>query len=187
MRLAERAMAVVNEHPDVNVRKLYAGEVAAQTGLSIRDLVGIAERGAAPRAIRAAPPRAELGENAEFVAITLLAAATGTSIAAVAGRGAVRRRGAPARSAAGRRRRRPRRGDRLADPEAREVLERAAVADVEADPEVEARNLIGAAVRRELARRGATGSAQIRETPRRAAVGEADAPGTRGRRGGAGC
>ena len=37
-----------------------------------------------------------------------------------------------------------------ADPEAREVLERAAVADVEVDPETEARNLIAAAVRREL-------------------------------------
>ena len=40
-----------------------------------------------------------------------------------------------------------------ADPEARELLERAAVADVDADPEVEARSLITAAVRRELARR----------------------------------
>jgi hypothetical protein len=41
-----------------------------------------------------------------------------------------------------------------ADPEAREVLERAAVADLaDADFELEARNLIAAAVRRELARR----------------------------------
>ena len=38
-----------------------------------------------------------------------------------------------------------------ADPEAREVLERAAVVDLEVDAEVEARNLIAAAVRRELA------------------------------------
>ena len=37
-----------------------------------------------------------------------------------------------------------------ADPEAREVLERAAVADIDADPFAEARNLIAAAVRREL-------------------------------------
>ena len=29
-RLAERAMAVVNEHPDANVRKLYAGQVATR-------------------------------------------------------------------------------------------------------------------------------------------------------------
>jgi DNA primase len=37
-----------------------------------------------------------------------------------------------------------------ADPEARDVLERAAVVDVEVDVETEARNLIAAAVRREL-------------------------------------
>src|SRR5690606_12157488 len=37
-----------------------------------------------------------------------------------------------------------------ADPEARDVLERAAVVDTPADPAAEARNLIGAAVRREL-------------------------------------
>ena len=43
-----------------------------------------------------------------------------------------------------------------ADPEAREVLERAAVADLDVDPEAEARNLIAAAVRRQLARRVAT-------------------------------
>jgi DNA primase len=41
----------------------------------------------------------------------------------------------------------------LADPEARELIERAAVADIDADPAIEGRNLIGAAVRRELARR----------------------------------
>jgi DNA primase len=40
----------------------------------------------------------------------------------------------------------------LADPEAREFLERAAVADVEADPLIEARNLIAAATRRLLAK-----------------------------------
>ena len=42
--LAQRAMAVVNEHPDVNVRTLYAGEVAAQTGLAVADLVDVAKR-----------------------------------------------------------------------------------------------------------------------------------------------
>ena len=43
-----------------------------------------------------------------------------------------------------------------ADPEARDVLERAAVVDVDADPASEARNLIAAAVRRELADRSAS-------------------------------
>jgi DNA primase len=40
-----------------------------------------------------------------------------------------------------------------ADPDAREVLERAAVADVESQPVREAWNLLAAAVRRELAHR----------------------------------
>ena len=40
-----------------------------------------------------------------------------------------------------------------ADPEARDVLERAAVIDIDADPASEARNLISAAVRRELSER----------------------------------
>ena len=43
-RLAERAMGVVNEHPDANVRKLYAGQVAAEVGLQVSDLVRIAEQ-----------------------------------------------------------------------------------------------------------------------------------------------
>ena len=43
-RLAERAMAVVNEHPDANVRKLYAGQVASEVGLPVADLVSLAER-----------------------------------------------------------------------------------------------------------------------------------------------
>ena len=55
-RLAEQAMAVVNEHPDTNVRKLYAGQVASHTGLPINDLVAIASTaiGAADRAGRPA-------------------------------------------------------------------------------------------------------------------------------------
>jgi DNA primase len=40
-----------------------------------------------------------------------------------------------------------------ADPEAREVIERAAVADIDSDPFTEAKNLISAAVRRELSNR----------------------------------
>ena len=46
-RLAEEAMAVVNEHPNANVRKLYAGEVATKVGLPVSDLVQIAGTGIA--------------------------------------------------------------------------------------------------------------------------------------------
>jgi radical SAM superfamily enzyme YgiQ (UPF0313 family) len=52
-------------------------------------------------------------------------------------------------------------GIESADPEAREVLERAAVADLDVDAETEARNLIAAAVRRQLARRTGNGDPDL--------------------------
>ena len=153
-RLAEQAMAVVNEHPDANVRKLYAGQVASHTGLPINDLVAIASRRSARPIIRVNESR-RIGtsENAEFVAIALLLqrwhemagwldevlfvddVARRAFLAVAEGDGSVGR------------------SLDLADPEARELIERAAVADIDADPSIEGRNLIAAAVRRELARR----------------------------------
>src|SRR4029079_9998827 len=66
-------MAVVNEHPDTNVRKLYAGQVASHTGLPINDLVAIASRRSARPVVRIGnPSRVGRSENAEFVAIALL-------------------------------------------------------------------------------------------------------------------
>ncbi len=150
-RLAEEAMAVVNEHPNANVRKLYAGEVATKVGLPVGDLVQIAERGARRPAIQVAPKRSRGPmENAEFAALVLLVQdwdsiapwlieplfdddANRMAFVALA----------------------ETQGDlqqalETASPDAREVLERAAVADLNLVPEVEARTLIGAAVRREL-------------------------------------
>jgi DNA primase len=151
-RMADQAMTVVNEHPNVNVRKLYAGQVATRVGLPVNDLVRVAERGGQAR-VRVAPTR-QVGasENAEFVAVALLmqrwndiadwlveplfaddvarrafvalAQTSGLLTAAL----------------------------EAADPEARELLERAAVADLDAEPFIEACNLIAAAVRRELSR-----------------------------------
>jgi len=151
VRLAERAMAVVNEHPDVNVRKLYAGEVAAQTGLPASDLVTIAQRRQRDPSLEIRRPQSEhLRENAEFAAITQLS----QNWDSIAGwlieelfHDDVNRRAFLALAESD--------GNldaaiEAADPDAREVLERAAVADLEIDPEVEARNLIAAAVRREL-------------------------------------
>jgi DNA primase len=152
--LAEQAMAVVNEHPDSNVRKLYAGEVASHTGLPINDLVAIAARRSARPIVRVgAVRRVGSSENAEFVAIALLLqrwhdmagwldevlfvddVARRAFLAVAEGDGSVGK------------------SLELADPEARELIERAAVADIDADPAIEGRNLIAAAVRRELARR----------------------------------
>jgi DNA primase len=153
-RLAEQAMAVVNEHPDPNVRTLYAGQVASHTGLPIKDLVAIAARRSARPIVRVANTRrVGSSENAEFVAIALLLqrwhdmagwldevlfvddVARRAFLAVAEGDGSVGR------------------SLELADPEARELIERAAVADIDADPAIEGRNLIAAAVRRELGRR----------------------------------
>ena len=153
-RLAEQAMTVVNEHPSADVRKLYAGQVAAHVGLPAGDLVRVAERRISRPTINAvAVRRIGAAENAEFVAVALLLQrwedvapwlVEGLFVDEVIRRAflAVAESGGSVGVAI-----------ELADPEAREVLERAAVADVEADPLVEACNLIAAAVRRELAAR----------------------------------
>ena len=164
-RLAERAMGVVNEHPDGNVRKLYAGQVASEVGLPVADLVTLAERRSRrPSVAVVAPRRTAVRENAEFVAVALLA----QDWESIAGwlveelfHDEANRRAFLALADAG--------GDLVvaidrADPEAREVLERAAVADLDVDPEAEARNLIGAAVHRQLAERAGIGDIEhIRE------------------------
>jgi len=153
-RLAEQAMAVVNEHPDENVRKLYAGQVASHTELPINDLVAIASRRSARPVIRVNESRrVGTSENAEFVAIALLLQRWHDMagwLDEVLFVDDVARRAflavAEADGSVGR-------SLELADPEAREMIERAAVADIDADPSIEGRNLIAAAVRRELARR----------------------------------
>jgi DNA primase len=153
-RAAGDAMAVVNEHPNVDVRKLYAGEVALRVGLPVNDLVQAAARRSVRPDIKVVQRR-HVGhaDNAEFVAVALLLQQWDT----IAGwlieplfADEVTRRAFLAVAAAN--------GSisqslELADPDARELLERAAVADVEAEPFAEACNLIAAAVRRQLARR----------------------------------
>ena len=164
-RIGEQAMAVLNEHPNVMTRQLYAGEVAAHTGLPLSDLLRIAERRQRNPVVRVAQQRNRgLSDNAEFVAIALLMQRwddiapwrmeelfseelNRRAFLALAGSGGNIEAALE-----------------QADPEAREVLERAAVTDIDADPEIEAMSLIAAAVRRELSRRlKLTDSALIRE------------------------
>jgi DNA primase len=150
-RLAERAMEVVNEHPDPNVRKLYAGQVASEVGLAVGDLVRVAEqRTRRPTLVATPPRRTAVRENAEFVAVAVLAqeweAIAGWLVEELFADDAHRRAFVALGVADGN----LTAAIEAADPEAREVLERAAVADLEVDPEAEARNLIAAAVRREL-------------------------------------
>ena len=142
-RLAEEAMAVVNEHPNPNVRKLYAGEVAARVGLPVADLVRLAERGLKHPSIQV-PTRRQRApmENAEFAALVLLVQ-DWNSIAPWLVESLfdddANRMAFLALAESG--------GDfpaalDLVAPDAREVLERAAVADLNLLPEVEARTLI---------------------------------------------
>ncbi len=154
-RLAEQAMSVVNEHPDLNVRKLYAGEVASHVGIPAADLVKVAERRNRQPAVEM--PLTNQGtlyrENAEFITIALMIHQWNEIapwMVEALFTDEVNRRAFAAIGSAN--------GDlnealESADPEAREVLERAAVADVDAEPMREAMNLIAAAVRRELSQR----------------------------------
>ncbi|MGA1073751.1 MAG: DNA primase [Ilumatobacteraceae bacterium] len=151
-RLGEAAMAVVNEHPNVNIRKLYAGEVATRVGLPVNDLVSMAERGQRRPSVtvRPAQRRPERRQNAEFAVLSLLVQ-DWDSIAPWLVESLfsddVYRRAFLAIADAG--------GDltaalAAAAPESKDVIERAAVVDLSVDPGLEARNLVGAAVRREL-------------------------------------
>lgn len=158
-RVAEQAMRVINEHPDVNVRKLYAGEVATRVGLPVADLSRLAERRNERPEVRVASTR-EMGvaENAEFVAITLLLQSwddIAPWLIEDLFDSDVSRRAFLALAAASQ-------AEStnlvdaalgLADPEVRELLERAAVADVDVEPMSVAFDLIGVAVRRVLSRR----------------------------------
>ena len=153
-RAAESAMAVVNEHPNVNVRKLYAGEVATRLDLPVHDLVLVAEQGGrapaltVPASRRRSAPR----DNAEFAVLAVLVQdwdavapwLAGPLFSDTANRQAfdslVESDGDLEIAL-----------DRL-DGQARDVVERAAIVDVVVDAPMEARVLIAAAVRRELRR-----------------------------------
>ena len=154
-RVANNAMAVINEHPDKNVRTLYAGEVASHTGIPVADLVAVAAKGVRGPQVATAQPRASRASSyaAEFVAIALMIQQfneIATYLIEPLFSDETYRRAFVALKTS--------EGDlnhalSIADPEAREALERAAVADVDVKPVQEAINLVGAAVRRELAQR----------------------------------
>ena len=166
-QVASEAMTVVNEHPNTEVRKLYAAQVATHVGIPPADLVAMAERKAKAPTVRVAPVRrVGSAENAEFVAISMLLQrwddiapwlvedlfaddVTRRAFLAVAEAG-------PNIEAA----------LQLADPEARELIERASVVDIDAEPVIEARNLIAAATRRRLVRGLATDDAEVMRAAR---------------------
>lgn len=153
-KVAKKAMEMIREHPDNNVRRLYAGEVASHTGVSAVELVKIADRGGTVET-SVVVPVVQSSDGAGFIALSLLihewdAIAPWLIEQLFAD--------APARDAF--RALAEAEGDvhaalALAGPEAAEIIEKASVHSAEADPYVEARALIAAAVRRELPKRRA--------------------------------
>ena len=154
VRLAEDAMAVVNEHPNKSIRMLYAGEVAAELSMPVSDMVRIAERGVRRPAIQVQAKRsAGPIQNAESAALVLLVQEWDSiapwlteqlfdnDINRMAFLALAETDGDLNKAIA------------AAPPDAVDVLERAAVADLNLVADVEARNLIRAACRRELQHR----------------------------------
>ncbi|MSO31845.1 MAG: DNA primase [Ilumatobacteraceae bacterium] len=151
-RTAESAIMIINEHPDINVRRLYASEVAVFTNLPAQDLVRMVERGGNARVVVATPVRQQ-AEGAGFVALTMLIhrwndiapwlieALFAQDTYRAAFRAIVETDGNVEAAIL------------LVDGEARDIIERAAVSDFETDPILESRALLAAAVRRELAQR----------------------------------
>ena len=153
-RAAESTMAVVNEHPNVNVRKLYAGEVATRLDLPVHDLVLVAEQGGRSPALAVASVRRRNAprNNAEFAVLAVLVQdwdAVAPWLAGPLFSDTANRQAFDALVESN--------GDlEIAldqlDGQARDVVERAAIVDVVVDAPMEARVLIAAAVRRELRR-----------------------------------
>ena len=147
-------MAVVNEHPNKSIRMLYAGEVAAELSMPVSDMVRIAERGVRRPAIQVQAKRSTGPiQNAEFAALVLLVQEWDSiapwlteqlfddDINRMAFLALAETDGDLNKAIA------------AAPPDAVDVLERAAVADLNLVADVEARNLIRAACRRELQHR----------------------------------
>ena len=71
-RTAESALEIVNEHPNVIVRRQYAGEVAMRCGLPVADLVRLAERGSRRVHLESTVAVTTRRESAELEALKLL-------------------------------------------------------------------------------------------------------------------
>lgn len=154
VRFGNAALEVINEHPNPDVRRIYAGEVAAHVGLSVDDFVSrVGEQRRSHRPLEVKPRRHNGPmENAEFAALVLLIddwdSIAEWLVESLFDDDANRMAFLALAEA----------GDfdgalEIAPPDAKEVLERAGMADLHLDPMVESRQLIEAAVRRELRHR----------------------------------
>ncbi len=151
-RAATRAVELVNEHPNVLVRRDYAGQIAARLGRPVDELVGLVERGGRPPELRPVVERPRSKDNAEIKAVWLLVhrwteaapwftEALFTDPVALDAVRSLGEAGGDVRAAVD-----------LAGPEGAELLLRLAVEENDdADPFGEAVNLLAAATRREVA------------------------------------
>ncbi|MEP6658622.1 MAG: DNA primase [Acidimicrobiales bacterium] len=156
-RAAEKAIELVNEHPNVIVRRQYAGEVAMRCGLPAADLVRLAERGSHSVRIDVASPPPRRRDSAEIEVLRLLvhrwsetARFLVDSLFADDVNLLVFRALAEADGDV-------RRALEVADPMAAELLGRLAVEEPSTEPEVEAIRLIIDVSRRRLDVMRATG------------------------------
>ncbi|MSO59109.1 MAG: DNA primase [Ilumatobacteraceae bacterium] len=151
-RTAESAIMIINEHPDINVRRLYASEVAMFTTLPAQDMVRMVERGGSARVVVATPVR-QRPQGAGFVALTMLIHRWNDIapwlVEALFVQDTYREAFKAIVEADGN----VEAALLLVEGEARDIIERAAVSDFETDPILESRALLAAAVRRELAQR----------------------------------
>lgn len=151
-RTAEKAIALINEHPDPNVRRMYASDVAVRTSIPASDLVRMVERGGANKQVVVAPVK-QRPEGAGYIALAMLIHRWDdiapwlieSLFADDAHREAFRALAHTEGNIEA--------ALQIAEGEAHDIIERAAMADADVDPIVEARSLIAAAVRRELAKR----------------------------------
>jgi DNA primase len=149
-RVAEQAMAIINEHPDPNVRSLYAGEVASHVGLNVETLLDAARKGTPRIRVEAPAPQRTDRETAEVVMLALLVQRwedTAEWLIEELFAGDVTLAAFRALAATN--------GDldaalELADPAARELIERVAVLETAAEPLMESRHLVAAATRRAI-------------------------------------
>ena len=165
-RAADQAMAMIAEHPAALVREQYASQVAVQLELPAAQLIDQARRRSRRPVQVTAARKMGVNENAEFVVVAMLIQSFDSLaewlIEPMFVDDVCRRAFVAVAEAGGNL-------DQAlehADPEARDVIERAAVTDVDLtiDPLTEAVNLLAAAVRRELSRRVAVSDPdQIRD------------------------
>jgi DNA primase len=72
-KAVERAVTLVNEHPNVLVRRQYATQIAAATDFPIADVIPLVERGTrGPIRVEPTVARKAVGESAETTALRLL-------------------------------------------------------------------------------------------------------------------